>query len=56
MLAIIAAILFAVATLIAFTPLGGISVPGLVAAGLLCLALHFLGALPWRRGVNAWSG
>lgn len=52
MFAILAAILFAVATLIAFTALHGISLMGLVAAGLLCLALHLAGtwtAAPWRR-------
>lgn len=53
MFAIIAAILFAIATLIAFTSLNGISVVGLIAAGLLCIALHLLFggviALPWRR-------
>ena len=46
MFAILAAILFAIATLIAFTPLNGISVIGLIAAGLLCMALDRL--FSWR--------
>lgn len=55
MFAILAVILFAIATLIAFTPLSGISVLGLVAAGLLCLTLHLLVPSAWgpawtRRG------
>jgi hypothetical protein len=52
MFAILAAILFAIATLIAFTALSGISIIGLVCAGLLCVALHLAGAwtaVPWRR-------
>ena len=48
MFAFIAAILFAIATLIAFTSLNGISVIGLIAAGLLCLALDR--AFDWRPG------
>lgn len=53
MFGIAAIVLFAIAALIAFTPLSGISVIGLIAAGLACLALHLLGfwtAMPWRRG------
>lgn len=52
MFALIAAILFAIATLIAFSALSGISVIGLIAAGLLCIALHLCGfwtGVPWRR-------
>lgn len=50
MFAVVAAILFAVATLIYFTPLGGVSAAGLVAAGLLCVALHLaFPVTPWRR-------
>ncbi len=52
MFGIAAVVLFAIAALIAFTPLGGISIIGLIAAGLACLALHLMGAwagLPWRR-------
>lgn len=51
MFAVLAAICFAIASLIAFTSLSGISVIGLVALGLFLLALHFvLGVgVPWRR-------
>lgn len=53
MFAIIAVVLFAIATLIAFTSLSGISVLGLIAAGLLCIALHLaIGGtvtIPWHR-------
>lgn len=45
MFAILAAIAFAVAALIAFTPLSGISVLGLLALGLFFLALHLV--VPW---------
>ena len=49
MFAIIAAILFAIAALIAFGSLSGISVTGLIAAGLACLAVHLVWPLPLRR-------
>lgn len=49
MFAVLAVVLFAIATLVAFTSLSGVSIIGLIAAGLLCLAL---GAVvpwaPWR--------
>lgn len=53
MFAWLAALCFAIAALIAFTTLNGISVTGLIALGLLFLALHLAGlwtAVPWRRG------
>ena len=52
MFGIAAVVLFAIAALIAFTPLSGIDVVGLLAAGLACLALHLLVpvSVPWRRG------
>ena len=50
---IVALLAFAIAALIAFTSLGGISVMGLVALGLFFLALHFVVperyGVPWRR-------
>ena len=51
MFGIAAVVLFAIAALIAFSTLSGISVIGLVCAGLACLAVHLLWpvALPWRR-------
>lgn len=47
MFAFIAALLFAIATLIAFTALNGVSVTGLIAAGLLCLTLHLIVPGTW---------
>ena len=52
MFAILAAIAFAIATLIAFTSLNGISLIGLIALGLLCVALHLALGTPlrfWQR-------
>lgn len=50
MLAVLAALLFAIAALIAFGGLSGLSVTGLIAAGLCALALHLVWPLaPWRR-------
>ena len=51
MFAILAFVAFAIAALIAFTPLSGISVLGLIAIGLALLALHLIVpvAVPWRR-------
>lgn len=53
MLAIIAAILFALAAVFEFAKFHAISAAGLADAGLACLALHLLGlwaARPWVRG------
>lgn len=55
MFGIAVVVLFAIAALIAFTTLSGISVTGLLAAGLACLAVHLLtipgwSAWPWRHG------
>lgn len=52
MFAFLAALAFAIAALIAFTSLSGLSVIGLIALGLCFLALHVAGvwtAVPWRR-------
>ena len=50
MAAVLAVVAFAIAALIAFTPLSGISVLGLVALGLFFLALHLLWPWsPWHR-------
>lgn len=50
MFAIAAVILFAIAAIIAFGALTGISAFGLVCAGLACLAAHLLYPVtPWRR-------
>jgi hypothetical protein len=42
MWALIAVIIFAIAAFVAFTASAAISVPGLFAVGLACLALHLL--------------
>ena len=52
MFAILAVIAFAIASLIEFTSLSGISVIGLIALGLLCVALHLALGTPvrfWQR-------
>ena len=51
MFGLAAVVLFTIAALIAFTALSGISILGLLAAGLACLAVHLLWpvGLPWRR-------
>ena len=50
MFGIAAVILFAIAALIAFGSLSGISITGLIAAGLACLAVHLLWPLtPWHH-------
>lgn len=52
MLAFLAALCFGIAALIAFTPLNGISVIGLIALGLFFFALGdglARPAIPWRR-------
>jgi hypothetical protein len=54
MFAIAAVVLFAIAALIAFGSLSGVSVIGLVAAGLACLAFHLAWPItPWRRSPPA---
>jgi len=53
MFAIIAALLFAIAAMLAFGTISGISVIGLMAIGLACVSLHLAGVgagfAPWRR-------
>lgn len=50
MFGIAAVVLFTIAAIIAFGALHGISVIGLVCAGLACLAVHLLWPVtPWRR-------
>jgi hypothetical protein len=50
MFGIAAVVLFTIAAVIAFGALHGISVTGLLAAGLACLAVHLLWPIiPWRR-------
>jgi hypothetical protein len=53
MFAILAALCFAIAALIAFATLSGLSVLGMIALGLAFLALHdaFGWPVPWRRPV-----
>ena len=54
MFAFLAALAFAIAALIAFSSLSGLSVIGLIAVGLVFLALHVAGvwsSVPWgHRG------
>jgi hypothetical protein len=51
MFGIAAVVLFTIAAIIAFGALSGISVTGLIAAGLACLAVHLLWPVtPWHRG------
>jgi hypothetical protein len=50
MLAIIAAICFAIAAIILFGALSGISALGLIAVGLALLALHMIPWNPIKRG------
>ena len=46
MFALAAVVLFVIAALIAFTTLSGVSVLGLIAAGLACLAVHAFKPFP----------
>jgi hypothetical protein len=48
----LAALVWAIAALIAFSTLSGLSVIGLIAVGLVFLALHLAGlwtTVPWQR-------
>ena len=52
MFIVLAALVWAIAALIAFSTLSGLSVIGLIAVGLVFLSLHVAGvwtAVPWRR-------